>query len=169
MKQIRRAWTEEENQTIRSLAGKVSLQEIAGQLNRSESSTRVQAWKLGVKSTMVNGLGRTVESQQPVPKDESVEQIVAPAAIERALSIYEQLQEHDQSVILQARKILTQHIYGMVDRGECDEQRLTVGGLIRLKAIERDHAIKSAQAVPSKEQRGTLPRSGTITKKAKVL
>jgi hypothetical protein len=166
MKQIRRAWTEEENQTIRSLAGKVSLQQIAGQLNRSESATRVQAWKLGVKSTMVNGLGRR---QQPVPKDESVEQIVAPAAIERALSIYEQLQEHDQSVILQARKILTQHIYGMVDRGECDEQRLTVGGLIRLKAIERDHAIKSAQAVPSKEQRGTLPRSGTITKKGKVL
>jgi hypothetical protein len=29
----------------------------------------------------------------------------------------------------QARKILTQHIFGMVDQGELDEQRLTVAGL----------------------------------------
>jgi hypothetical protein len=74
-----------------------------------------------------------------------VEAVVAPAAIERALSIYQQLQQRDPSVVLQAKKILTQHIFGMVDRGECDEQRLTVCGLIGLKAVERDHAIKSAQ------------------------
>jgi cytochrome c-type biogenesis protein CcmE len=48
-------------------------------------------------------------------------------------------------VIVQARKILTQHVFGMVDRGERDEQRLTIGGLVHLKAIERDHARKSAQ------------------------
>ena len=60
------------------------------------------------------------------------------------LSIYQQLQQPDQSVLLQARKILTQHIFGMVDQGECDEQRLTVGGLIHLKAVERDQALKSA-------------------------
>ena len=75
-------------------------------------------------------------------------------AIERALSIYQQLQRCEQSVLLQARKILTQHIYGMVDQGESDEQRLTVGGLVHLKAIERDHGIKSAHARPSKNQRG---------------
>ena len=75
-----------------------------------------------------------------------IEEIVAPAAIERALGIYQQLRQRDQSVCLQARKILTQHIFGMVDQGEQDEQRLTVGGLIHLKAIERDHAIKSAQS-----------------------
>ena len=75
----------------------------------------------------------------------SVEQVVAPTAIERALSVYQQLQERDQSVLLQARKILTQHIYGMIDQGENDEHRLTVGGLVRLKAVERDHPIKSAQ------------------------
>ena len=68
-----------------------------------------------------------------------------PAAIERALTIYQQLQPRDRSVLLQARKILTQHIYGMVDRGESDEQRLTVGGLAHLKALEREHGgIKSA-------------------------
>ena len=79
------------------------------------------------------------------PTGDSVEQVIAPAAIERALSIYEQLQEHDQSVVSQARKILTQYIYGMVDQGECDEQRLVLGGLAQLKAVERDHEIKSAQ------------------------
>jgi hypothetical protein len=31
-------------------------------------------------------------------------------------------------------------------QGEQDGQRLTVGGLIHLKAIERDHAIKSAKS-----------------------
>ena len=75
-----------------------------------------------------------------------VEEVVAPAAIERALGIYQQLRQRDQSVVLQARKILTQHIFGMVDQGEQDGQRLTVGGLIHLKAIERDHAIKSAKS-----------------------
>jgi len=84
------------------------------------------------------------------PVSTPVELAVAPAAIERALDVYEQLQPHDPSVILQARKILTQHIFGMVDQGELDEQRLTVGGLARLKAIERDHAIKSAQGCGEK-------------------
>jgi hypothetical protein len=88
------------------------------------------------------------------PITDPVELVVAPAAIERALHVYEQLQtQHDASVILQARKILTQHIYGMVDQGEQDEQRLTVGGLTHLKAVERDHAIKSAHAASEKSGR----------------
>src|SRR3954451_2306382 len=77
---------------------------------------------------------------------DEVEQVIAPTAIERALAVYQQLNEHDQSVVLQARKILTQHIYGMVDQGERDLERLVVGGLARLKAVERDHEIKSAQS-----------------------
>jgi hypothetical protein len=67
-----------------------------------------------------------------------VEKIVAPAAIERALAVYQEMRLQDHSVLLQARKIVTRHIYGMVDRGEQDELRLTVGGLAYLKAIERD-------------------------------
>ena len=86
-----------------------------------------------------------------------VETVVAPAAIERALSIYEQLQQRDQSVIVQARKILTQFIYGLVDQGEQDEQRLTVGGLAQLKAIERDHAIKSAYEASEKDGASSSP------------
>ena len=76
-------------------------------------------------------------------EEDTAEAIIAPAAIERALTIYQQLQPRDQSVIVQARKILTQRIYGMVDLEE-DEHRLTVGGLAHLKAVEREHGIKSA-------------------------
>jgi hypothetical protein len=76
-----------------------------------------------------------------------IEAIVAPAAIERALAIYQEMKPRNQSVIVQARKVLAQHIYGMVDRGERDEQRLTVGGLIHLKAVERERGIKSACGV----------------------
>jgi hypothetical protein len=154
MNQIRRPWAEEDSDKIKNLAGEVSLQELARQLKRTEVATRVQAWKLGVsvKSSASAGVRRTVKKRPAQPATDSVEQIVAPAAIERALSIYQQLQERDQSVVLQARRILTQHIYGMVDRGERDEQRLTVGGLIHLKAVERDHAIKSAQDAPNKKE-----------------
>jgi hypothetical protein len=151
----RRVWTEKDNDKLRKLAGKVSLEELALQLNRTEGASRAQAWKLGVsvKSAAGAGVRRTVTKRPVQPIANSVEQVVAPA-IERALSIYQQLQERDQSVVLQARKILTQHIYGMVDQGERDEQRLIVGGLILLKAVERDHAIKSAQGAPNKKQRG---------------
>ena len=81
---------------------------------------------------------------------EPVELVVAPAAIDRALYVFEQLQPHDTSVILQARKILTTHIFGMVDQGELDEKKLIAGGLAHLKAVEREHGIKSAH-VPSKK------------------
>src|SRR6476659_7515209 len=91
---------------------------------------------------------------------EAVELVVAPAAIARSLQLYEQLQPHDTSVILQARKILTQHIFGMVDQSELDEQKLIAGGLAHLKAVERDHGIKSAHTASKKPRkpRRTLGR-----------
>jgi hypothetical protein len=93
----------------------------------------------------------TVEKRRVQPNADLVEQLVAPAAIERVLSIYQQLQERDHSVILQARKIL--HIYGMVDRGECDEQRLVVGGLTHLKAAERDREFNPRKNLPKCKDR----------------
>jgi hypothetical protein len=89
------------------------------------------------------GNKRSLNARTAPPVESSIEQLVAPAAIERALSIYQQ-QQRDRSVVMQARKILTQRIYAMVDQGESDQHRLTVGGLAHLKSIERDHAIKSA-------------------------
>ena len=155
MLQHRRAWTEQDKAEIRRLAGKVSPSELARHLNRTEAATLIQASKLGIKITLGTAGGR---GHRPKPRVQTeaggVEKVIAPVAIERALSIYQQLQERDQSVLLQARKILTQHIYGLVDQGESDEQRLTVRGLIHLKAVERDHAIKSAHAGPRKKKRG---------------
>lgn len=158
MTAIRRPWSDHEIAQLRKMADKFSEQEIAKKLDRSEAAIHAQAWKLGIavksravetapspKPTMTKEKGRIVP--------ERVESVVAPAAIERALSVYEQLQPHDPSVISQARKILTEHIFGMVDQGEEDEQRLTVGGLAHLKAIERDHAIKSAHVAGKKHGR----------------
>lgn len=68
---------------------------------------------------MVKKSSGAIETQT-IP--DTVEKTIAPAAIERALDIYQQLQPRDQSVIVQARKILTQHIFAMVDRGERNER-----------------------------------------------
>ena len=145
MKKVQRPWSEADNNTIRGLAGLVPLKESARQLNRTEGATGVQASKLRVSVKFV-GRSKKPTIQKPVETNEAsaLESVIGPAVIERALTIYQQLHDRDQSVVLQARKILTQHIFGMIDQGECDEQRLLVGGLVRLKAIERDHDIKSA-------------------------
>jgi hypothetical protein len=137
MAQDRSRWSEKDVVELKEMAGRLPLRDLSNRLNRTQSATRVQAGKLGLSTS----------SGAPMEAPAEIEAIVAPAAIERALAIYQQIKPHDQSVIVQARKVLTQHIYGMVDRGERDEQRLTVGGLIHLKAVEREHGIKSAHAV----------------------
>jgi hypothetical protein len=107
-------------------------------------------------------VSRPKASQQTIT--DPVELVIAPAAIERALHVYEQLQPRDTSVILQARKVLTQHIFGMVDQGELDEQKLIAGGLAHLKTIERDHEIKSAHAASKKPGKTRRPPLGTRSK-----
>jgi hypothetical protein len=73
----------------------------------------------------------------PLPVEDSI----APAAIERALMIYEWLSERDRAALVQARKALTERIYAMVSAGEVDGQRLIVGGLTYLKTRERESRI----------------------------
>ena len=125
MRRIRQSSAEAGCEEIKSLENRVSLEEV--------ESAGADA-----------GDKRPLNTRTAPPIESSIEQLVAPAAIERALSIYQQLRQHDRSVVVQARKILTQRIYAMVDRGESDQHRLTVGGLAHLKSVERDHAIKSA-------------------------
>jgi hypothetical protein len=157
MGQIRRSWTNGDNAKIRTLVGKVLLPDLARNLNRTEGATHVRASELGIKISVVRAdkRGNNAAKRRILTQTDAVEQVTAPVAIERAVSIYQQLQKREQSVMLQARKILTQHIYGMVDQGESDEQRLIVGGLVHLKAIERDHAIKSAHGGPRKRQKAS--------------
>ena len=69
--------------------------------------------------------------------DDNVEAAIAPAAIERALSIFEKFKDRDHSVLVQARKALTDHIFGQVAAGQTDEQKLVVSGLTHLKSLEK--------------------------------
>jgi hypothetical protein len=140
MTQDCRPWSEQDIAEVKEMVGKLTPKDPARRPKRTESTSRIPARKLAVAPA--EAMDDAAPETQTIPR--AVETVIAPAAIERALTIYQQLQPRDQSVIVQARKILTRHIYGMVDRGERDERRLIVGGLAHLKGIERDHGIKSA-------------------------
>lgn len=66
-----------------------------------------------------------------------METTVAPSAIEQAMSVFEKFRERDHAEIVQARKALTDYIFGQVAAGQTDKQRLVVAGLARLKLLER--------------------------------
>jgi hypothetical protein len=67
-----------------------------------------------------------------------VQDLLAPAVVERALSIYESFSERQHADIVQARKALTRHVFGLISGGETSGQRLTVSGLAYLKQLERE-------------------------------
>jgi hypothetical protein len=69
--------------------------------------------------------------------DDSVEASIAPAAIDRALGIFEKFKDREYTELVQARKALTDHIFGQVAAGQTDEQKLVVSGLAHLKSLER--------------------------------
>jgi hypothetical protein len=69
--------------------------------------------------------------------DDNVEASIAPAAIERALGIFEKFRDRDHAALVQARKALTDHIFGQVAAGQTDEQKLVVSGLTHLKSLEK--------------------------------
>jgi hypothetical protein len=68
---------------------------------------------------------------------DNLETTVAPSAVERAMSIFENFKERDHVALVQARKALTEHIFGQIAAGQTDEQRLVVAGLTHLKSLER--------------------------------
>jgi hypothetical protein len=54
------------------------------------------------------------------------------------MSIFEKFKDRDhEGALVQARKALTDHIFGQVAAGQTDEQRLVVFGLAHLKSLER--------------------------------
>jgi hypothetical protein len=66
-----------------------------------------------------------------------LEEVLAPAAIERAMGVFEQLKDRGHGEIVQARKAVHEHIYGLIAKGETDEHRLVVAGLAHLNHIRR--------------------------------
>jgi hypothetical protein len=67
-----------------------------------------------------------------------IEEILAPAVVERAMSVYESLRERGHCEIVQARRALTRYVFGLIGIGETSGQRLTVSGLAYLKKLERE-------------------------------
>jgi len=71
-----------------------------------------------------------------------IEEILAPAVIERAMSIFE-MRDRKHCEIVQARKALTPHVFEPIGTGQTDEQRLVVSALTYLKSVEmRANAAK---------------------------
>ncbi|WP_157450296.1 hypothetical protein [Bradyrhizobium sp. ARR65] len=82
---------------------------------------------------------------------DEIETTVAPSAVERAMVVYETFKERDHAELVQARKALTEHIFGQVAAGETDEHKLVVAGLAHLKSLER--MAESAAIQPSRAAR----------------
>jgi hypothetical protein len=71
-----------------------------------------------------------------------LQDVLAPAAIERALEIYRQMRDCDHAELVQARKTATGQVFALIDGGERDEQQLVIGALTHLKALQRARAAK---------------------------
>jgi hypothetical protein len=78
-----------------------------------------------------------------------LEDILAPAVIERAMGIYEGLAELQHADIVQARKALTPYVFGLMGTGETSGHRLTVAGLAYLKQRERER--RAAKRRPGRQ------------------
>ncbi len=65
-----------------------------------------------------------------------MEEVVAPAAVERAMEVFEQVEPRDHLQRVQVRKALTEHIFGLVASGETDAQQLVISALAHLKFLE---------------------------------
>jgi hypothetical protein len=65
-----------------------------------------------------------------------IEDLLAPVVIERAMSIFESFRDRDRVDIVQARKALTQHVFGLIASGRMDEKELLVSALTYLKSLE---------------------------------
>ena len=65
-----------------------------------------------------------------------IEEVLAPSVIERAMNLFESFKEPGHCEIVQARKALTEHVFGLIGSGETNERRLVVAGLKYLKSLE---------------------------------
>jgi hypothetical protein len=65
-----------------------------------------------------------------------IEDVLAPAVIERAMSLFESFRERNHCEVVQARKALTPHVFELIGSGQMDQQRLVVSALTYLKLLE---------------------------------
>jgi hypothetical protein len=73
-----------------------------------------------------------------------IEDVLAPAVIERAMSIFESFRDRDHADIVQARKAVTKHVFELIGSGQTDDRELVVSALTYLKSLElRGNPAKS--------------------------
>jgi hypothetical protein len=65
-----------------------------------------------------------------------IEDVLAPAVIERSMSIFESFRDRNRVDIVQARKAVTQHVFVLIGSGQTDDKRLVVSALTFLKSLE---------------------------------
>jgi hypothetical protein len=75
-----------------------------------------------------------------------LEDVLAPAVIERALGIFESFKHRGHCEIVQARKAVTPHVFGLIGSGQTDENRLVVAALTYLKSLEARAATAKSTA-----------------------
>ena len=65
-----------------------------------------------------------------------LEHVLAPAIVEKAMSIFERFKDFDLVELVQARKAATEHVFGLIASGNTDEHKLLVSALAHLKSCE---------------------------------
>ncbi len=68
--------------------------------------------------------------------NDPIEDILAPSVIERAMGVFQSLRDRDRCELVQARKALTPHVFGLIGSGQLNEHRLVVCALMYLKSRE---------------------------------
>jgi len=99
--------------------------------------------------------------------NDPIQDVLAPAAVERAIEIYCQMRDCDHAERVQARKCATDQVFALINGGERDEQQLVIGALAHLKALERaraaTHAPKTAPSRTPAPPAGTQARTRAKT------
>jgi hypothetical protein len=93
----------------------------------------------GTGGTIVPSVWNNFARQALSHMIDPLEDILAPAVVERALSIYESFKDRPHVDIVQARKALTRRIFELIGSGETNDHQLTVSALAYLKELEREH------------------------------
>jgi hypothetical protein len=68
-----------------------------------------------------------------------LEDVPVPVVVEKAMVLFESLGDRDRAEIVQARKAVTEYVYGLMGQGNTDEKRLLASAPTYLKSRETRH------------------------------
>jgi hypothetical protein len=71
-----------------------------------------------------------------------VDDTLAPAVIERALTIFDAFKHRGPRAKVQARKAVTNHVFGLISAGHTEQHSLVVSALTFLKSLDARAELK---------------------------